>query len=263
MSVPIAPEAERFLEELLESRRFSSREQAVNAAILEYRDRFQALRATVKKGIDSADRGQTVEWNEEAFRNEVLSRLLSPERFGACLIKSLDLVAQNAKNEHVGNGRWTDLQWICLGSELHEFLKPESDRDYWIGFRSAPHSTAQFPKFRVGGEWLYDFSLLRYTDEQFTDLLVAAESEWSVDPGEQDDDFIKLLTSTARYKVFVCDPGPGDDDAKKVRRRFAEIVAGSNHSLTGHLWLATWRRSPRFSLDRFEGSEFRPVIIES
>jgi Arc/MetJ-type ribon-helix-helix transcriptional regulator len=68
-------ELEKFLDGLVQSGRFSSREEAVHDALMHRKKEIEWLRAELQPAIDALDRGEYVEFTAEDIIREGRTRL--------------------------------------------------------------------------------------------------------------------------------------------------------------------------------------------
>lgn len=92
-------------------------------------------------------------------------------------------------------------------------------------------------------EWLWDMTWLD-TDEDWQDFrgtFLACEIEWADERSAQSYDFLKLCVADAKYRVFICTPPEGKEDARLWH--FADLSA----HLQGkrYLAIAVPRREPK------------------
>ncbi len=91
-------------------------------------------------------------------------------------------------------------------------------------------------------EWLYDLVWLQLKDDHIERVPLVLESEWSLDLGEIDWDFCKLLLARADHRVMILQQGTEDDvlrvfDTLEARiTNFREASAGDRYLLLGYDW---------------------------
>ena len=123
------------------------------------------------------------------------------------------------------------------------------------------------------GEWLYDVCWLNYEDNYrnrinepnpLRNVALAAESEWSRNQTDIDDDFTKLIIAKADFRLFICWMSGSREDKIKVKRedlvnRLKTLVVQSNISTDNDQYLiACWDKiSRRFNYAHFTKAEAR------
>lgn len=75
--ITLHPQFTRFLDELVKSGTFASREEAAEDAILRRKKEIEWLRAEVKPAIDELNQGKGVAWNPKKIKAEGRKRLAS------------------------------------------------------------------------------------------------------------------------------------------------------------------------------------------
>lgn len=128
--------------------------------------------------------------------------------------------------------RWTSeiKQRICqLGSEK--------------GFQVCC-SGLQLPP-RCRGEWLYDLTWLDVKDDHIATVPLVLESEWSLDRGEIEWDFCKLILARADHRVMVFQQRTEPEVLRTFDNLAAEIATfrrgypGDRYLLLAYDWTST------------------------
>lgn len=77
MKIELSAQAEQFIQQQVDSGRYASPEEAVEAAIRLWRDRTEELRREIHVGIDELDRGERSPLDMEEIKREGRQRLAS------------------------------------------------------------------------------------------------------------------------------------------------------------------------------------------
>lgn len=92
------------------------------------------------------------------------------------------------------------------------------------------------------GEWLYDLAWLQLKDDHIERIPLVLESEWSLDLGEIDWDFCKLLLARADHRVMILQQRTEDDVLRVFDSLETQITsfhagsAGDRYLLLGYDW---------------------------
>jgi Arc/MetJ-type ribon-helix-helix transcriptional regulator len=74
-TVTLSPELAKFVDDLVQTGKFATREEAVNDALMRRKEEIEWLRAEHKPAIDALDRGEYVEFTAEDIIREGRARL--------------------------------------------------------------------------------------------------------------------------------------------------------------------------------------------
>ena len=132
---------------------------------------------------------------------------------------------------------WRDSDWTRQIKAACKVIAEE--RGYEIYASGLPNS--------AGGEWLYDVTMMRYSEiNGIEELALVLESEWIQTGWEIDNDFMKLVISRADARVMVFQSqtlaaaNNVFERLKHLARAFPGSLLGDQYLLS--CWLAAERR---------------------
>ena len=74
-TITLSPELAKFVDELVQSGRFTNREDVVNDALMLRKKEIEWLRSELEPAIEALDRGEGIPWNPEKIKAEGRTRL--------------------------------------------------------------------------------------------------------------------------------------------------------------------------------------------
>ena len=74
-TVTLSPELAKFVDDLVQTGKFATREEVVNDALMRRKEEIEWLRAELKPAIEALDRGEYVEFTAEDIIREGRARL--------------------------------------------------------------------------------------------------------------------------------------------------------------------------------------------
>ena len=98
-----------------------------------------------------------------------------------------------------------------------------------------------WPPPHCRGEWLYDIVWLRVKDDHIETVPLVLESEWSLDHGDIDWDFCKLLLARAEHRVMILQQKAQSDVVRVFNSLEAQVAtfraaSGDRYLLLGYDW---------------------------
>ena len=148
------------------------------------------------------------------------------------VVEGLDGVVKESISANWRDGDWTrQIKAMCKAIA--------EERGYEIYASGLPNS--------AGGEWLYDVTMMRYSETNgIEELALVLESEWIQTGWEIDNDFTKLVVSRADARVMIFQSqtlaaaGNVFERLKHLARAFPGSLLGDQYLLS--CWLAAERR---------------------
>ena len=126
----------------------------------------------------------------------------------------------------------------------------EKGKGFWVGAKGMKDDKglAEFAREhggKIGGEWLYDFTCLRYSSCGYLKRIpLVAECEWKIQESNQDEvneDFEKLMLARADVRLMVFNGNPYRDERKSIPSKglkvFRTYIKKCEHTSTGDTYL--------------------------